>query len=96
MGMRPLLRVVPAPVGAVGEECIMKLMTRNKEGNCSILEEVFPWVPQSKHKPISDKKVAANNFTCFSLTGSETPLGKVPLDWCESLTDIGPVFSLTI
>uniref|UniRef100_A0A3B3ICC6 Reverse transcriptase/retrotransposon-derived protein RNase H-like domain-containing protein n=1 Tax=Oryzias latipes TaxID=8090 RepID=A0A3B3ICC6_ORYLA len=85
MGPRPLLRVVPAAVPA---ECVADLMTNTIpfSPDCRKLDRFYPLAPSDKSKPVFDRRVAPQNFSCFVLrygNGSRF-IGNVTDNWCNN------------
>lgn len=68
MGLRPVLRVIPATV--LGQ-CVIDLMNNTVPTKaCRLWDAIFPLAGPVKSKPLFSKDVAQGNFTCVSLTGS--------------------------
>uniref|UniRef100_A0A3B3HVV8 ribonuclease H n=1 Tax=Oryzias latipes TaxID=8090 RepID=A0A3B3HVV8_ORYLA len=84
MGPRPLLRVVPAAVPA---ECVADLMTSTIpfSPDCRKLDRFYPLAPSDKSKPVFDRRVAPQNFSCFVLRNGNGSrfIGNVTDNWCN-------------
>uniref|UniRef100_A0A8C7YFR6 Uncharacterized protein n=1 Tax=Oryzias sinensis TaxID=183150 RepID=A0A8C7YFR6_9TELE len=95
VGPRPLLSVVPAAVPA---ECVVDLMTNTipSSPDCRELDQYYPLAPSDKSKPVFDRSVAPQNFSCFMLSygnGSRF-IGNVTDNWCnvtQVLTNFQPL-----
>uniref|UniRef100_A0A3P9JXI0 Uncharacterized protein n=1 Tax=Oryzias latipes TaxID=8090 RepID=A0A3P9JXI0_ORYLA len=85
MGPRPLLRVVPAAVPA---ECVADLMTSTIpfSPDCRKLDRFYPLAPSDKGKPVFDRRVAPQNFSCFVLRNGNGSrfIGNVTDNWCNN------------
>uniref|UniRef100_A0A3B3IK00 Uncharacterized protein n=1 Tax=Oryzias latipes TaxID=8090 RepID=A0A3B3IK00_ORYLA len=86
MGPRPLLKVVPATVTS---QCIADIMVNSipNKLQCNDLNQYYPVVPSEKGKPIFDRKVAKQNFSCFEFSEDKgiMSLGKIDYDWCNNI-----------
>uniref|UniRef100_A0A3P9L3F1 Uncharacterized protein n=1 Tax=Oryzias latipes TaxID=8090 RepID=A0A3P9L3F1_ORYLA len=85
MGPRPLLRVVPAAGPA---ECVADLMTSTIpfSPDCRKLDRFYPLAPSDKGKPVFDRRVAPQNFSCFVLRNGNGSrfIGTVTDNWCNN------------
>lgn len=83
MGPRPLLKIMPAPIN---ETCLLNVMTQTTPTKCTLFNTIFPVVPDTsivkKPKPIFDRNVARNNYTCVIMQGQTNLTANVPYDWC--------------
>uniref|UniRef100_A0A3P9IXT7 Uncharacterized protein n=1 Tax=Oryzias latipes TaxID=8090 RepID=A0A3P9IXT7_ORYLA len=86
MGPRPLLKVVPATVTS---QCIADIMVNSipNKLQCNELNQYYQVVPSEKGKPIFDRKVAKQNFSCFEFSEDKgfMSLGKINYDWCNNI-----------
>uniref|UniRef100_A0A8C7WTW8 Uncharacterized protein n=1 Tax=Oryzias sinensis TaxID=183150 RepID=A0A8C7WTW8_9TELE len=95
MGPRPLLKVVPA---TVMPQCIADNMINSilYKIECKEVNQYHPVVPSEKSKPIFDRRVAKQNFSCFEFSegkGTEF-LGHIDSTWCNgirSFRDFKPI-----
>lgn len=91
LGPRPILRVVPAPIG---EDCLTAVMNCTNIGNsnCTKWDRIFPITKQEKRKPIFSRDVTATNHTCINMTGPGERLGSLNASSCLTITEVDPSF----
>lgn len=92
MGPRPMLKVVPS---VINPECVIHVMnnTMITNLNCTRYDTPHPVVEPVKVKPIFDKRIAKNNFTCIKLQGKKHLLANITSEWCAQTINVSPDFN---
>lgn len=98
MGPRPLhSKIVPAVVNSTS---LLDLKTNNNPVNCFSLDMIHPVVQDSKSatraKPIFDKHVARNNYTCVHMQGKGGLESNVTGSWCAEIVTLSTSSTRTI
>ncbi|XP_061675351.1 uncharacterized protein LOC133500553 isoform X1 [Syngnathoides biaculeatus] len=79
MGSRPLLRVGSSSVNSI---CVLDLMKNYMKNECKIWDTAHPVTPAQKNKPVFNRAMARQNFTCIFLKGNDAPIGNISDGQC--------------